>query len=317
MTLKNNFSTYLFLIFLTLLSQFVFSQNTTINAYTDKSKILLGEPLLLTIEVRSTKNENIEPIKLDSIPHFEFLKKDSFSKANENGVFILRQFYRITSFDSGKWVIPPIPLRPNVKTQSILVEVGYTDSFDPTKPYHDVQDIKEVPFVMQPQYEKWWYPVAFLLITLTIVVYWLTGPKKEKIKNPKPTEAPFDKALRRLRQLKNSVSITGDYQELIEIFRTYIKEKTGIESLHQTSNNLISKLDIVFSDKSKYKNISEVLYLADFVKFAKYQPDKEELDSAKIIIEDAVRYIENEYEKTYINNSEKILTEQSLNDANQ
>ncbi|MBK7097745.1 MAG: hypothetical protein IPH58_04565 [Sphingobacteriales bacterium] len=268
---------------------------------------MLGEPLLLTIEVRSTQDANIEPIKLDSIPHFEFLKKDSIIKSNENGIFVLRQLYRITSFDSGKWVIPPIPLRPNVKTPSILVEVGYTDSFDPTKPYHDVQDIKDVPFVMQPQYEKWWYPVALLLIILTIVVHWLTGPKKEKTKIPKPTEAPFDKARRRLRQLKNSASITGEYQELIEIFRTYIKEKTGIESLHQTSNNLILKLDVVFSDKSKYKNISKILHLADFVKFAKYQPDKEELGSAKKIIEDAVQHIENKYEKPFINNNSENI----------
>jgi len=290
----------------------------TIKAFTDKNKILLGEPLLLIIEVRSTQNAPIEPIKLDSIPHFEFLKKDSFSKANENGIFVLRQYYWITSFDSGKWVIPPIPLRPHVKTTSILVEVGYTDSFDPNKPYNDIQDLREIPFVMQPKYEKWWYPVALILIIISLLTYWLTGPKKEKTKIPKPTESPFDKALRQLRQLKNSASITREYQELIEIFRTYIKEKMKIESLHQTSNYLILKLNLVFSDKSKYKNISEVLYIADFVKFAKYQPDKEELDSAKMIIEDAVRYIENEFEKSFINNkSEKILTEQKINEVNQ
>ena len=88
----------------------------TIKASVDKNKILIGEPLQLTIEASLTP----EAIKFfnafDSIQHFEILDKPALDTTNKDGVSLLRAVYKLTSFDSGHWVIPSFSLTKKIKT---------------------------------------------------------------------------------------------------------------------------------------------------------------------------------------------------------
>ncbi len=47
-------------------------------------------------------------------------------------------------------------------------------------------------------------------------------------------------------------------------------------------------------DEQKYESLSQVLYLCDFVKFAKYHPADSETVSAFEVVEVSVNYIEKE-----------------------
>ncbi|MCH5717327.1 DUF4348 domain-containing protein [Niabella hibiscisoli] len=83
----------------------------------------------------------------------------------------------------------------------------------------------------------------------------------------------------------------------MEIFRTYILERTGISSLQQTSNDLVEKIKPLMADEAKYDSLLQVLHLCDFVKFAKYHPDDSEAASAFEVIEGSINYIESELKK--------------------
>jgi len=113
------------------------SQTTIVRASTDKNKILLGEPFWLTLETKAVKDNGIKGFDIGSIPHFEFITHDSLTRQVNGDTIILKQYYQLTSFDSGQWVIPPIVLRPFVKTNSVLIDVGYTSGFNPQQPYKD------------------------------------------------------------------------------------------------------------------------------------------------------------------------------------
>lgn len=282
-------------------TQVVFSQTVLVKASTDKNKILLGEPFWLTLQVMAPAGSSIQPFKIDSIAHFEFLKKDSIIKISEGGTTIIRQYYQLTSFDSGRWVIPQFTLRPFVKTQSLLMDVVFTDPFDPNQPYHDIQDLRSAPFKLSNDFEKWWYLIALLLIFITLIIYWLTSEKKPKPVKPVLQESPYQKALHGLQELKAAQTDTKVlYAGLVDIFREYVLNRTGIESLQQTSTDLVTKLKPLFKEESegtKYTAISQVLFLSDFVKFAKYNPSDSEAISAYEVVRQSIDHIEEKAER--------------------
>ena len=274
----------------------VAAQPVSVSAFTDKSKILLGEPLWLTLEVKTLNGQKPTAFKVDSIPHFEFLIKDSSNVLQQGDTTIYRQYFQLTSFDSGRWVIPQFTFRPFVKTNTVLVDVAFTEDFDASKPYNDVKEIKEVPFKLNADIERWWYRIAAFLIFITVLIYWATDKQKPKQKKRLLSpESAYKKAMEHLQKLKqHTLNETSFYAQLIEIFRTYIEERTGISSMQQTSNELILKIQPLMSDDKKYQQLAQVLALCDLVKFAKYNPDNNEADAAFSVVRDAINYIEQE-----------------------
>jgi len=275
------------------------AQPVAVRAYTNKNKVLLGEPFWLTLEVKTLNGVKAPAFKVDSIAHFEFLVKDSSRISQQGDTTLYQQHFQLTSFDSGRWVIPQFELRAFVKTNSLLVDVVFTDDFDPQKPYNDVQAIKDVPFKMDAELERWWYLGAALLILLTLIIYWITQPRQAKtVTSSVSSVTAYKRAIQSLGGLKaEKPDEKRFYAQLVEIFRTYILERTGISSLQQTSSDLVEKIKPLMADEAKYDSLSQVLYLCDFVKFAKYHPDDSEAASAFEVIEDSVNYIEDGLKK--------------------
>ncbi|MCH5717326.1 hypothetical protein [Niabella hibiscisoli] len=184
-------------------SDAVSAQPVAVRAYTDKSKVLLGEPFWLTLEVKTLNGVKAPTFKVDSIAHFEFLVRDSSHILQQGDTTLYQQYFQLTSFDSGRWVIPQFTLRAFVKTNSLLMDVVFTDDFDPQKPYNDVQAIKDVPFKMDAELERWWYLGAALLILLALLVYWITQPRQSKpVVSSVSSVTAYTKAIQNLGNLK-------------------------------------------------------------------------------------------------------------------
>ncbi|MGE9314610.1 hypothetical protein ACLOAU_23340 [Niabella sp. CJ426] len=275
------------------------AQPVGVRAYTDKSKVLLGEPFWLTLEVKTLNGAKAPAFRVDSIPHFEFLVRDSSRVLQQGDTTLYQQYFQLTSFDSGRWVIPQFTLRAFVKTNSVLVDVVFTEDFDPKQPYHDVQPVKDVPFKMDAELERWWYLGAALLILLTLIIYWMTQPRRAKpVASSVSSVTAYKRAMQSLSDLKaQKPDEKRFYAQLVEVFRAYILERTGISSMQQTSNNLVEKIKPLMPDEVKYDSLSQVLYLCDFVKFAKYHPEDHEATSAFEVIEASINYIETEMNK--------------------
>ncbi|MFV0605487.1 MAG: hypothetical protein ACK5NK_06545 [Niabella sp.] len=270
------------------------TQTALVKASADKDTILLGEPFWLTLEIRAPRNSTITPFKIDSIPHFEFLQKDSIIKSEEEGAILIRQYYQLTSFDSGQWVIPQFQLRPYVKTNSLLVNVVFTRPFDPAQPYHDIQDIQTVP-INKSRLLLWLALSLAGLLLLVIIIYFITQ-KRLKFLPQKPMEPPYEEAKKEIAFLRK-----GDndekvfYEGLVSVFRNYVRRRTGIDSLQQTTNDLVQKLKPLYADETdavKYSSLEQVLFQSDLVKFAKYNPDDNDAISAYEVVDQAIDHIE-------------------------
>lgn len=280
--------TYLFLFlfsFLLLDAQ----EKASIKATLDKNKILIGEPVLLTIEATIPQNSSYQFNGIDSIPHFEFLETKTDTIPSENGV-IIKGVYKITSFDSGHWVIPSIVLAKGISTDTLPVDVVFSD-FDPTRDYHDIKDIIEVEV---KEKKEWWYAAAGALLLLALLIWALLRKKKPKpVVQKEITVDPYNEAMSGLQELeKKQTRVKEFYSELVSIFRLYIFRKKGILSLQKTTDDLVIQLKSLDLTKEQFQQLSQALQLSDFVKFAKYVPAESDNKTVFDTIKKAIEIIE-------------------------
>lgn len=243
----------------------------TVFATVDKNKILIGEHINLTLKADIPENEAIRFFTIDSLPHFEFLEKQKIDTSNTSKGTILTQVIRISSFDSGRWVIPSFVLAENIATDSIPVEVGFS-AFDPNQPYHDIKDVIDVED--EEQKKEWlWYVIGGAVL-FVIMLYLLLRKKKTPV-TQKTEQAidPYKEAMTQLETLqKQRPDSKQYYSSLTDIFRLYIFRKKGILSLQKTTDDLVLQLRSLDLNKDQFDKLAQALRLSDFVKFAKYQP---------------------------------------------
>jgi hypothetical protein len=267
-------------------------QQTTVKASVDRNKILVGEQIRLTLQADIPENELIRFFTIDTIPHFDIVDRSKADTSNTRTGTFIRQTLLITSFDSGHWVIPPLVLGDKIETDSIPVDVGFSE-FDPNKDYHDIRDIIEVESD-QPDRRPWlWYAISGAALVLAALVYWLTRKKKPVKPTPVATVNPFEEAMKELETLRTKRPGQKEYySRLVEVFRVYIYRKKGIHSLQQTTDDLVLQLKGVVAPGRDFERLSEALRLTDLVKFAKYSPAAEEDQSTFDVVRGAIQQIE-------------------------
>lgn len=247
----------------------------TVNATVDKNRILIGEPVRLTVETNVPGNEEIRFFTIDSIPHFEFLQKGKIDTINTDNGTRLIQVITITSFDSGHWVIPSFALAESLKTDTIPVDVIFSP-FNPEQPYHDIKDILEVKQATNKQ-KWWWYAAGAGIILALLIIYFLSRKKPKLIETPIAIINPYEEAMRQITAIeKNKPEAKQFYSSLTDIFRVYVYRKKGILSLQKTVDDLVLQLRSLKMNKENFDQLSQALRISDFVKFAKYIPNTED-----------------------------------------
>jgi hypothetical protein len=270
-------------------------------ASVDRDKILIGEPIKLTLDVRVPLGQTVTWFKLDTIPHFEFIDKGKGENKDDIDGKQMQQVLTITSFDSGSQVIPVMTIKVgdrNYYTDSIAIEVGYTAD-DLTKEYRDIKEIQEVE---QPGWMAYipWIIGAATLVALAIIVYLLRKPRK--MAPPPQPEAPklspYQEAVQALDELrKQGWGQNGEvkiyYSRLNDILRVFIFRKLNIATLEKTNEELITQLRQVPMDRESFQQLVTALQIADFVKFARYQPDKNDNEKNFAVIQSAITTLNN------------------------
>ena len=274
------------------LVQFCSAQvKATIKASVDKNKILLGEPIVLTIESYLSTDFVIKFIDIDSIPHFEFLEKPKLDSSTKDGGIVIKGVYKITSFDSGHWLIPSYTLTRGVKTDTIPIDVVFSD-FDPQQDYHSIKDVIEVK--TKKEGVPWWvYAIPGALLIIAALFFALSKKKPVPVVKEKVTTNPYEEAMLQLESLqRQNPDIKTYYAELVSIFRLYIFKKNGILSLQKTTDDLIMQVQNIITDKDEFDKLSQTLRLSDFVKFAKYIPSDSDKETSFQHIRNTITNIE-------------------------
>ena len=103
-------------------------------------------------------------------------------------------------------------------------------------------------------------------------------------KKEEPYLPPHIRAINRLNEIKlnklwQSGKVKEYHSEVTETLRIYIEERFGIGAMEMTSGEILSDLKKYSDADIACDNLKQILIMADFVKFAKYNPlpDENEL----------------------------------------
>ena len=269
----------------------VHAQRIKATASLDSSKILIGDQVKLFLEIDHPKNVDVTfpqvPDTINSL--IEVLSRsgiDTFEADNEKFMKQI-QAYTITCFDSGAYRIPPYWFKidmdgniDSVPSNGVTLQV-FSMEIDTTKGPTDIKMPYDAPLTLK---EVTPYILGVILIG-AIIFFLLYSIKRKKKNQPifarpkKPKEPAHIIALRELDRIKTEkVWQKGKtkqyYSELTDTLRTYIEDRFAIRAMEQVTDEILDSFRAqksLLNDKN-FANLSQILQLADLVKFAKYQP---------------------------------------------
>lgn len=280
---------FILLVLISFISFSVTAQKVTATA--DKQKILIGEQFNLKLQANFDKNEPLDFFDVDSISRFEILDKSEIDTSNFNDGLALIQNLTMTSWDSGKIQIAPFVLG-RYQTKPLVIDVAYSPHpFDTTKPYHDIHDILEVKHPIESTW--YWYLIGLLVLILLFLLFFPKGKPRAKGEFVSD-EGAYKRALKKLDALQKKTDVDRKlfYTELIQVFREYLHKRKNIYSFSKTTEDLSAQIEKLNMDKDQYQQLVQTLLLSDFVKYAKYQPTKEENQTSVNDIRESIVVIE-------------------------
>ncbi|RYY85944.1 MAG: hypothetical protein EOO15_15745 [Chitinophagaceae bacterium] len=267
-----------FIFLLTLFSAPLLAQQASISVTADKQRILIGEPLVLEVSLKST--QPVAPLVLDSLPYFEVLETGNADTLREGAGYIVRQQWRLTSWDSGRRQIPAITYGSQASTP-IPVLVSFSSPFDKNQPYHDIKDVETVEV---PARNTWvWYVVlAILLIGIAALLF--PRRKSDAPRTIRVDEQYYKKVLQQLQALQQDEARRRQpkqyYTDLVSILRGYLFQRKGYYSDADTTTDLVTRLPQWRLSGSMQDELRATLQESDLVKFAKYNPGASAMDEA-------------------------------------
>jgi hypothetical protein len=279
-----------YLLHIILLIGFIGFAQSQPNVYVkaDTTKIRIGETINYEIVVDNADTGiNFTEIKLDSFARVEVIESFDIDTLKNR----LIKKYALTSFDSGRYVIPRQRVyvwSQEYLTDSLMIDVN-TVAVDTTKQQmYTIKSIQNEPYTFDDFKSYLWWLLGALLF-IGIILYFVLR-KKETIEEIEAKIPPYQLALKRLseldeKQLWQRNKIKQYYVELTDIVRTYIERELNIPALESTTDELLESITD-FNSSSNALNIpketidklDKLLKEADLVKFAKFKPLVNEIE---------------------------------------
>ncbi len=289
----------------------------SIESKVDKSVITIGDLIKYEIIVKRDKNLKVEmPVLASNLGYFEIRDYKVYEPVKINDKIEDRVEYIITTYDTGKYVIPPISvyytgvdsIRKELKTQEITINVR---SVKPSEA-KDIKGLKP-PAELKRNLKRIIYlsSAGLLLLLLVAFLYYYFKKKKKgesiipvKKAPPRPAHEIAIESLNRLQKSKllEQGKVKEYYTELSDIIRTYIDGRYFIPAMEMTTSEIINSLEKSGVEDGVSIEMRAFLNECDFVKFAKYIPSQEEIDNTtkralKIIESTKIVLVQSEEEK--------------------
>lgn len=257
-----------------------------------KEKVLIGEPLKVTLELMAIdRSEGIQWKFPDTIPHFEYVSFDTSD--------ILKREITISSFDSGLWSVGNIsvvvPSNVNDKptlltfpTKEVLVEYDTTGS----QLLNDVKPIIEVDGG-----EKWigFAVAAAAILSLFLLIFLFRKWRAKKIVFVEEDSdySPLEDFLRVTEKLKHQswdeqLDQKQNFSELSQAIKRYFERTIHQPFTRVTTDELMLDLE-PHLPKEQFVFIAQSLRLADAVKFAKFTAPTDECINAVKVAETVIK----------------------------
>ena len=277
--------------------------NVTFKARLDSATLLMGKTTALHLEITQDKDargffpgEQSDTLNA-MVEIAERLAADTIDLDN-NRIQINRDLI-IQSFDSGMWIIKPIPYVVNGDTafcNQLTLKVLPVD-VSQMKDINDIKPVEEVPFNLFDWLPDYWWAWLFGLLLIGAGIWAYRKYYKKGINPLKPSKKrlpPYEEAMINLRNLK-AAQLWQQGQEkeyftgLTDILRVYIDRRFHINAVEMTSSQIIATLKKNEETKAVNEQLEMILEIADIVKFANACPLA---DDNEVAYQRAVNFVE-------------------------
>ncbi len=207
----------------------------------------------------------------------------------DNGQLQNESRFVLTTFTTGDYVIPPIPIefmRPDSTVEYLLSEPISIKVKSLIAEGADTADIREVkaPLAFKSGWPWWGYAIAAGLFVLLVAgfVYWKFFRAKKEPEEFVDRRDPWEIAYEKLAHLKEkNYPAEGQfkmyYVVLTEIIRDYIGRIYKIPVLDMTTTEFLEIITGEDIDEDIMDTLKKFLNHADLVKFAKLIPSDEQM----------------------------------------
>ncbi len=257
----------------------------------DSAYLLMGKKTTIKVEMLSATDKPGQiVIQKEKMPaEVEIADEGVTDTVNlGNGRSQLLRTITIQSFDSGLYTLPPVLYVEGNETiaSSPLALKVIPVPVDTLNDIHDYTGPASAGLKWYDHLPNWlvdygaWIIVAVLLIAAGVFVYLRYFRKKADkqgfaaaVRKAPPYETAISE-LNRLRQEKlcEQGQEKEFYTRLTEILRIYLQERFGINAMEMTSTEILHALNNNEQTRLPRRYMTEILNMADFVKFAKVRP---------------------------------------------
>ena len=271
-----------------------YSQAITVSAALDSSIMKIGEQRKIALEVKQPHSAVVYFPTIngnDTLAQgIEILKITPPDTLKSNNALTIKQEYFITSFDTGRYVLPPFVFKS--KTQSYTTEQLYLDviTYD--------EDLTNAQLTgMAENYDPPFNWVRFLLylsivlgiLGLGALIYYIYKVVQEMKNNQIEEEIfvdnrlPHEIALEELEKIKSDKlwqkgEVKVYYTVLTDTLRDYFTRRFNIPAMEMTSSEIIRSLKYEHDAVDAIERVREIFDISDMVKFAKMAPSQEDTE---------------------------------------
>ena len=286
-----------------------FGQQKPLQTSIDSTKIKIGSQAKLTLKATVDTSAKVSFPSGKNFGQLEVINSYPIDTIRKGAIYELVKKYGLTQFDSGRYVIPRLPVVINnktIQTDSLALEV-FNIKVDTLK--QKMFDIKPV-VEAKNDYSFWiWLLVIVLVLAAAGGGAWWYFKKyrkpKEKAK-PVVIKSPIEIATAQLQDLEKKEllqqgAVKEYYSEMADIARTYIEEAIHIPAMESTTGELIEAMRNAVQRKKMllrpetFEQLEQVLRNADLVKFAKSKPldfeiaeDRSRIEKTIVVIDRSI-----------------------------
>ncbi len=301
------------------------SEQPEVRAQITPDSVLLGDEVLLTIDVKKDQvqvvgfpvfdtGENGELELIEELP-LDTVERDGRRQH-------LRKRYRLAAYGEGTIVLGRTPLAyldKNINdtiysADSLVLYIEPIQIDTTTMTINDIKRPKDMPLRWGEFSGYLWRGalIVLLFVALVALVIWLIHKYNVKMPNPfRPKEVipPHVVAIKALEALHHQKLWQNNrhkdyYSGITDILRRYMADRYDFGAMEMTTDEIVAAIAAIDMPEKSRSDLYEILRTADLVKFAKAVPDEQYNERAYLdayyFVEEtkAVEVIETESDET-------------------
>jgi hypothetical protein len=263
------------------------AQTASARASLDSTAFILGDRIVVHVDLRHTPGITLQPLVADSLGGFTVLGQSGVQKVTDSTA---RAEFVLAKYDSGDATIPAMPFMYFLPgdTATHIAQTAPLHVTINTVPPDTSKDIKDLrPIMSLPlAWEDIGLYGGILLVALALAFFGYRYWKKRKAgkgengssEPPRPAHVIAIEELGALKAKKlwQAGQVKEYYSELTEILRRYFENRYSMPALEETTDEIMEGLRKLRPGAELLHSTESVLRTADLVKFAKHAPTMSE-----------------------------------------